>query len=36
MIVLAQTLEAIGAVLEKIAWAGRTGDYERLMEIPLL
>ena len=34
--VLTQTLTAIGAALEAVAWAGRTGDYHRQIEIPLL
>jgi glutamate-1-semialdehyde 2,1-aminomutase len=34
--ILARTLEAAGAALEKVAWAERTGDYDRLLEIPLL
>ncbi len=34
--ILARTLEAVGAALDKVAWASRTGDYDRLVEIPLL
>jgi glutamate-1-semialdehyde 2,1-aminomutase len=35
-LVLARTLEAIGGALDKVAWAARTGDYDRLVDIPLL
>jgi hypothetical protein len=35
-VVMRQTLEAVGAALEVVAWASRTGDYDRLIEIPLL
>ena len=34
--VLAQTLQRVGTALEVIAWAERTGDYDRLIEIPLI
>lgn len=34
--VLASTLDAVGEALDRVAWAGRTGDYDRLAEIPLL
>jgi glutamate-1-semialdehyde 2,1-aminomutase len=34
--VLARTLGAVGEALDKVAWAARTGDYDRLVEIPLL
>jgi hypothetical protein len=35
-VIMRRTLEAIGAALEVVAWAGRTGDYDRHLEIPLL
>ena len=35
-VIMRQTLEVIGAALEVVAWAGRTGDYDRHLEIPLL
>ena len=35
-VIMRQTLEVIGAALEVVARASRTGDYDRLIEIPLL